>query len=107
MDEIPEFKNSAFELKWATHKKGEKKSSIGINAKAKTLAILISGKIRYVFPQKEHILAKQGDFVYWGAEVPHSWESIEDNTVTLSIRWPSAPGDQKSILGDLNRSQSL
>ncbi len=108
MDEIPEFKSSDFELKWGKHKAGDKKAGIGSNTKARTLTILIRGKIRITFPdnKKECLLEKEGDFAYWESGIKHSWEALEDS-VALTVRWPSLPGDQKSILGDLNRSQGL
>ena len=64
--------------------------------KAKTISILIKGKFLLIFPEenKEIVLEKQGDFVFWDSKVYHGSEALEDSTV-LTIRWPSIPNDQK------------
>ncbi len=105
MKEGSPFKTSAFELKWAKLKAGEKKSSLGTQKTAKTLSILVYGKFEFDFPKeslsrtsgkvrgKKIILSKEGDYCFYDAGVTHSWRILED-CLLISIRWPSIPGDQ-------------
>jgi hypothetical protein len=88
------FHNDDFELKWCVSKKGEKKSSITANKTAKTLTILIKGKMRVDFPKnkKKIILDKEGDYVYLDTGVFHGRETLKDTT-TITIRWPSVKND--------------
>ncbi len=83
------------EIKWGKHKKGEAKKSSGTNKRAKTLAILIEGKVLLTFDDEKVILKEKGDYVYWDSGVIHSWEVLKDSLI-ITIRWPSIPGDQKS-----------
>lgn len=89
-------KTNDLEIKWSRHKKGEKKDHPGINATAKTIDILISGKLRFIFPdlRKEVILEKESDYIWFDAGVAHIWEALE-NSVSVVVRWPSIPGDQE------------
>lgn len=86
---------SDLEIKWARHKKGEKKDLVAFNQTSKTLFILFSGRFKFIFPESdEEIIAKEeGDYVFFDAQVPHSWEVLED-CLAVSIRWPSIPHDQ-------------
>jgi len=89
------FKNDDFEVKWGVHPKGDKKDIAGMNIKAKTLSILIKGKFLVSFPDdgEEVILGNQGDYVYFENGIYHGSEALEDSVV-LTIRWPSIGGDQ-------------
>ncbi|MFH1398509.1 MAG: signal peptidase I [Candidatus Woesearchaeota archaeon] len=84
-----------FEVKWGVHPRGWKKSAVGMNIRAKTISILISGNFKVIFPKggKEVVLEKAGDFVFLAAMVHHSSEALEDSIV-LTIRWPSIANDQ-------------
>lgn len=84
------------EIKWGVHSANEEKSSFGINEKATSLAILIKGSCVFNFPDlKTSIsLKKQGDYVIYAPGVSHNWKVLEDSIV-LTIRWPSIIGDQK------------
>lgn len=88
------FHSSNAEIKWGLHKKGEKYKNTKANIRAKSLAILISGKISISFPDENKIstLEKSGDFVIWEAGIYHTAEFLEDTTL-LTIRWPSIPND--------------
>jgi hypothetical protein len=88
------FYNKEFEVRWFSHKKGEKKEEISANKSAKTLSILINGKFLIRFPQdkKEIILSKSGDYAFWDSGVYHNSEALKDSTV-LTIRWPSINDD--------------
>jgi hypothetical protein len=63
---------------------------------AKTLDFLVSGKFEYFFPKlnKKITLSKQGDYLFYDVGITHTWEVIKD-TLLISVRWPSIPGDQK------------
>jgi len=91
----PPFSNKDFELKWSKHKKGEKKTKLALNKTAKTVWILISGKVKIVFPEnnKEIVMEKEGDYCFYSNKVKHSWEILED-CISINIRWPSVPNDQ-------------
>lgn len=88
--------NPTLELKWGTHPAGESRRDWAINAEATTLSILISGKFRLQFPDREMLLANQGDYALWCPGVPHCWIAEEDSTI-LTVRWPSLPGDSKAV----------
>ncbi len=90
------FKRDDFEVKWGVHPKGEKKSSVASNMVAKTVAILVRGKFSVTFPdeKEEIILSKEGDSVFFDSKINHFSEALEDSVV-LTIRWPSKAGDQK------------
>lgn len=52
--------------------------------------MLISGRFRVELPGQDVLLARQGDYVVFHG-MGHSWEAVEESVV-LSIRWPSIPG---------------
>jgi len=89
LDEDSPLKISDFELKWGRHKKGEKREDIASASDVKSLAILISGKFKFDFPDENNsfVLEKEGDFCYY-AGVSHSWEVLKDCLI-LTLRWPS------------------
>lgn len=97
MDEGSPFKTDAFELQWRKLKAGEEKTALGTQKVAKTIGILVYGKFEFSFPDvnKKITIEKEGDFVYYDAGVTHSWKVLED-TLLVSIRWPSIPNDQKN-----------
>ncbi len=88
------FHSTDIEIKWGVHKKGEKISTLKASTQAKSLAILLSGKICIFFPETNEttILEKEGDFALWNSGVFHNYEFIEDTTV-ITIRWPSIPNE--------------
>jgi hypothetical protein len=94
MDSSSLLKNNEVELKWGVHKKGEKYLSLKKTKKAKSLAIMIKGKIRISFPdlKKKIILSKMGDYAIWDKEIFHTSEFLEDTTM-LTVRWPSLAND--------------
>lgn len=87
------FNTGNFEIKFGSYKKGEKKTNWGLNIQAKSMCILIKGKISIIFPSKTVTLNNRGDYVYWDNMIGHSWEVLE-NTETIGLRWPSIPNDQ-------------
>ena len=81
---------SELELKWYTHAKGETRSEWAPANAVKTLNILIRGHFVLLFPDQEVSLEKEGDFVLFGPDVPHSFRS-EQESLVLTVRWPSQP----------------
>ena len=78
------------ELKWYTHAKGETRPEWAPGNPVKTLNVLIRGRFILLFPDQEVVLEKEGDFVLFGPDTPHSFRSEEESLV-LTIRWPSVP----------------
>jgi len=97
MEEDSPFKTENIEIKWGKHKAGEHKKSAAKNEKAKTLTILIKGRFTLTFYNQKIILYKEGDYCFWEAGTYHSWFADEDSLI-LTIRWPSLSGDQKSVV---------
>ena len=83
-------RSSELELKWYTHAKGETRAEWAPGNPVKTLNILIRGHFVLLFPNQEIALEKEGDFVIFGPDMPHSFRSVEESLV-LTVRWPSAP----------------
>ncbi len=91
MSENPDFLSDDVELKWAKHKKGEKKFGLLAMTVTKTLTIFISGKffIRYPEFNQEITISKLGDFVFYDAsQTSHEAEVLEDS-LFLVVRYPS------------------
>ena len=82
----------AVEVKWGVHKAGDSRTQWGLNNEATTVSILIHGRFRLEFEEREIVLSREGDYVLWCASVPHSWFAESDCTI-LTLRWPSKPGD--------------
>ena len=78
------------ELKWYTRAKGETRDQWAPGNPVKTLNVLIRGHFVLLFPNQEIALEKEGDFVLFGPDVPHSFRSVEESLV-LTVRWPSVP----------------
>ncbi len=76
------------ELKWYTHAEGETRSEWAPGNPVRTLNILIRGHFVLLFPDEQVSLEKEGDFVLFGPDVPHSYRSVKESLV-LTVRWPS------------------
>ena len=85
---------SVLELKWGSHKAGECRTQWAVNTEATTLSILIKGRFRIQFPESEVLLSSEGDYALWCAGVSHYWSAEEDSLI-LTVRWPSKSGDSK------------
>ena len=83
-------RTSDVELKWYTHAKGETREQWSPPNAVRTLNILIRGKFALLFPEREVLLEKEGDFVLFGPGIAHSFRSDEESLV-LTVRWPSTP----------------
>jgi quercetin dioxygenase-like cupin family protein len=85
--------SNAVEVKWGTHARGETRAEWGSNSEATSLSLLVSGRIRLFFASgKEALLARPGDYALWAPGVGHRWEIEADDTVVLTVRWPSRTG---------------
>jgi len=83
---------NALEIKWHTHPAGDLKPAWTRSIEATSLAILIRGRFTFHFPEQEILLTQQGDYVLWTPGVFHRWQA-EEESVVLTIRWPSREGD--------------
>jgi hypothetical protein len=88
-------KTNDVEINYDRLKKGDRKAVAKANKTATTIDVLISGKIKFTFPEsgKEVLIENEGDYVCWGPGISHTWESVEDS-LSIVVRWPSIPGDQ-------------
>ncbi|WP_405835612.1 signal peptidase I [Streptomyces sp. NBC_01518] len=83
--------SDAVEVKWGVHPRGEQRAQWVKGEVRAALLVLISGRFRMEFPGRSVLLEEQGDYVVWGQGVDHSW-TAEDESVVLTVRWPSVPG---------------
>ena len=77
------------EVKWATHKAGEKRREWTADDQRTTLVLLVEGQFRVDLTEGNKLLSTQGDYVLWGPGIDHSWEALTD-AVVMVVRWPSA-----------------
>lgn len=85
---------SAVEVKWGMYSAGEERSTWGFSEHATTLCVLFKGSVQIIFPQEEHLLSEEGDYILWSAGILHQWKVLEDTSI-LTIRWPSIPEASK------------
>lgn len=83
------------EVKWSVYQGGEHRAGWGVNDRAHTLAILVRGRFRLRFPERDVLLAQEGDYVLWEPGVAHDWQA-EGPAVVVTVRWPSLPGDSRT-----------
>lgn len=95
MDQPPQ-KRDDLEIKWSHHPQGDGDPEFDAQKFAKTISILIFGKIEYSFRKGDKvesvIVDMPGDYVMWESGVGHSWRVLEDS-LSLTVRWPSLPND--------------
>jgi hypothetical protein len=80
------FASRQVELKWGTHRAGERRADWDRGLAAWSLAILIDGDLSIEFEDKSYRLNVAGDLVLWRPLVPHSWSAHSDSIV-LTVRW--------------------
>ena len=85
------------EIKWGVHNAGDHRPNWASNATATSLCILIKGVFTIKLPEATFTLSNEGDYLIWGPTIPHTWIA-ETETVTLTIRWPSAPNCVEEIV---------
>lgn len=88
---------NAVEVKWGVHALHETRARWATSARATTLSILIRGSIRIYFRDCEALLGEPGDYALWGRGVEHRWRIEADDTVVLTVRWPSQAGDAADL----------
>ncbi|MFD6418411.1 signal peptidase I [Streptomyces sp. NPDC060194] len=79
------------EIKWGVHPPGDERAEWARGEVRTALLVLISGRFRMMFPERDVVLSEQGDYVVWGKGVDHSWRA-EEESVVLTVRWPSVAG---------------
>ncbi len=78
------------EVKWQRHTCGEVRPEWGVNAAATSLSVLVQGAIRLEFEDGREVLLNQpGDYALWAPGVVHRWRIEQEDTVVLTVRWPS------------------
>lgn len=82
-------RTSELELKWGYHAKGETRPEWSPPNAVRTLNVLIRGRFVLLFPGNEVLLQSEGDYVFFGPDIAHSFRCEED-TLILTVRWPSA-----------------
>ena len=85
------------EVKWGAHRKGETNRAFAANKTARTMSVLVRGRFRLTFRRGDRAedvrLEKEGDFALWLPGLEHTWVAEEDSVV-LTVRWPSVADDQ-------------
>ncbi|MFI6322607.1 signal peptidase I [Nonomuraea sp. NPDC050556] len=92
------------EIKWGVHKRGDERAQWVRGERRTALLLLVSGRFRVELPDRDVILSEQGDYVVWGQGVDHSWYAEEDSVV-MTVRWPSIPGYQVSAEGSARQEE--
>jgi len=64
------------EMKWFTHPKGDTRAQWAPGNPVRTLNVLIRGHFVLLFPDREVSLKKEGDFVLFGPDMPHSYPPV-------------------------------
>ncbi len=86
----------ALEVKWAVYQGGETRQGWAANRAATTLAVLVRGRFRLRFPERDVLLATEGDYALWEPGVPHHW-TAETAAIVLTVRWPSVAADSVRV----------
>jgi mannose-6-phosphate isomerase-like protein (cupin superfamily) len=80
------------EIKWGVHASGERRAAWAVDETRTALLVLIQGSFQVEFRHRTVSLEKPGDYVVWGVGQDHNWLATADDTVVLTVRWPSRPG---------------
>ena len=75
------------EVKWAAHPAGTTRGAWAVGGGTVTLSILVAGRFRLRFRDREVVLAAPGDYALWPPECAHTWVAEEDSVVA-TVRWP-------------------
>lgn len=82
------------EVKWGVHAGGETRAAWAVSRQATSMSLLVQGAIRLFFAGgQEALLAVPGDYAVWPPGVAHRWRIEHDETIVLTVRWPSLGGD--------------
>jgi len=84
------------EVKWGKHLPNEERVTPSVREKATTLTLLLRGLFIIEFPDFDisFNLERPGDYVISAPGVAHLWKVVEDSVV-LTVCWPSTPNNQK------------
>ncbi|HEY3057773.1 MAG TPA: signal peptidase I [Chloroflexota bacterium] len=85
----------AVEVKWGVHALHDERPRWAACDEATTVSLLVRGRIRIYFKNTETLLSEPGDYALWAPGVAHRWRIEADDTVVLTIRWPSRAGDMR------------
>ena len=88
--------SSQVEVKWGVHAAGSPRKGWVANTEATTLSVLVRGRFRILFPEADVLLEREGDYALWPPGLPHHWVA-EDDSVVLTVRWPSRPEDSREV----------
>ena len=78
------------EVKWGVHRLGESRAGWGASDQATSLSVLVRGCIHLFFEDgAEALLDEPGDYALWPAGLAHRWDIEREDTVVLTVRWPS------------------
>jgi hypothetical protein len=83
-------RSDAVEVKWGIHPPGDERAQWVTGERRTGLHVLISGRFRIELPGRSILLQRPGDYVVLSG-VGHSWRA-EEESVVLTVRWPSVPG---------------
>ena len=84
----------AVEVKWGVQALGETRAGWAASDAATSLSVLVRGSIRLFFASgDEALLAEPGDYALWPPGVAHRWQIERDDTIVLTVRWPSLSAD--------------
>ncbi|HEX6289062.1 MAG TPA: hypothetical protein VFZ66_07715 [Herpetosiphonaceae bacterium] len=93
--------SSEVESKWGDHPAGQTGATWSAND-ATTISILVRGRFRISFPDRDVLLEHEGDFVLWGPHVPHSWRA-EARSSSASAGLHASPSETPiSVLSRLS-----
>jgi hypothetical protein len=82
--------SDAVEVKWGIHPAGEGRDTWATDEQRTTLLILVRGRFRLDLSVGSVTLEKEGDYALWGSGIDHCWQAEEDSIV-ITVRWPSIP----------------
>jgi len=85
----------AVEVNWGVHALDETRPKWATSTDATTLSLLVRGRIRIYFEERDTLLSEPRDYALWSPGVAHRWRIEADDTVVLTIRWPSRAGDAR------------
>jgi quercetin dioxygenase-like cupin family protein len=77
------------EVKWGIHPAGDKRPEWTTDDQRTTLILMVSGHFRLSLTEGTVNLTRQGDYVMWGPGIDHTWEALDDSVI-ITVRWPSA-----------------
>ena len=86
------------EIKWFFHPAGQERERWVMGETSTTLCMLIRGRFRVDLSTGTYTLTAEGDYLMWGPGIDHLWHAEEDSVV-LTIRWPSRSARQPASAG--------